>query len=122
MNASDELLAIGGIVQIYFEGMHQGNVDRLRAVLHADACVTGYYQGAYTRQTLNEWMAEVEGLAKPADSGEVFDMRIVSVDVTALVAVVKVAVLYLGLKFTDYLTLMNLDGAWKIVHKAYVHE
>ena len=49
-------------------------------------------------------------------------MRIVATEITARVAMVKVAVLYLGLRFTDYLTLLDVGGSWKIVHKSYVHE
>jgi hypothetical protein len=122
MSATDELLTIGETVQTYFEGMHHGDVGRLRAVVHSDAFVAGYYQGTYTRQSLTEWMTEVEGLDKPAESGEAFDMRIVSIDISARVAMVKVAVLYLGLRFTDYLTLAKITEQWSIVHKAYVHD
>jgi hypothetical protein len=49
-------------------------------------------------------------------------MRIVMVDQVAEEAFVKVEDLYMGLRFTDYLTLMKVDGTWKIVNKAYRHE
>ena len=122
MNDAKTLPAIATAVQTYFEGMHFGDPQRLRAVVHADAFVTGYYHGDYTRQSLAEWLVEVEATKRPSESGEPFDMHIVSVDVSTQIAVVKVAVLYLGLRFTDYLTLADLDGGWRIVHKSYVHD
>jgi len=46
----------------------------------------------------------------------------VSIDVTANEAVAKVAGLYLGLRFTDYLSLLKIDGNWVIVNDMYYHE
>ena len=38
------------------------------------------------------------------------------------VGVVKVADLYLGLRFTDYLSLVKTEGNWVIVNKVFHHE
>ncbi len=121
-DAANELVAIGRTVQSYFEGMHQGDTSRLRAVFHPDACLFGYYQGVFSRMSLDEWMTEVEGMAKPLESGEQFDMRIVATDITGRCATVKVALSYAVLRFTDYLTIMQFDDAWKIVNKACHHD
>lgn len=61
----------------------------------------------------------VESWPVPADSGEPYDMRIISTDVTGAVATVKVADLYQGLRFADYLTLLKMDESWVIVNKAF---
>ena len=122
MDAPSELNAIGRTIQDYFDGMHLGDTTRLRRAFHPDAYLFGYYQGSFSRFSLEDWMTEVESTPKPAESGEAFDMRIVSTDVTGRVAMVKVAVLYEGLRFTDYLTLMKFDDDWKIINKAYHHE
>jgi hypothetical protein len=120
-NAANELDAISQTVQVYFEGMHDGDTARLRSVFHPDACLFGYYQGVFSRMSLEEWMTEVEGMPKPSAEGEPFDMNVVATDVTGRCASVKVALLYAGLRFTDYLTLLKFDDAWKIVNKAYHH-
>jgi Putative lumazine-binding len=122
MAAIDPLVLVGQTVQQYFEGMHFGDTSQLREVFHVDASLMGYYQGEFIRQSREEWCLEVEGLPKPAEHGDPFEMRIVSVDVTGRIATVKAAVLYLNLRFTDYLTLVQFDDRWKIVHKAYHHE
>jgi hypothetical protein len=49
-------------------------------------------------------------------------MKIVAADVTGAVATVKVADLYRGLRFTDYLALAKVDGAWMIVNKTFHHD
>jgi protease I len=38
------------------------------------------------------------------------------------VAAVKVADLYRGLRFTDYLSLARVDGQWIIVNKTFHHD
>jgi hypothetical protein len=65
-------------------------------------------------------MSEVTGMDKPSETGEVFDMVIVSTDVTGLTAQVKVTELYAGLRYTAYLSLMMVDEDWKIVNKLYL--
>ena len=62
------------------------------------------------------------GRARRKEDSEAYDMKIVMVDQVAEEAVVKVEDLYMGLRFTDYLTLMKIDGTWKIINKAYRHE
>ncbi len=122
MSAVTDLLAIGETMQDYFEGMHRGDTALLRKAFHPDACLFGYYDNAYSRITREEWIAEVEAMAKPSESGEAFDMRIVATDITGPTAVVKVVVLYVGQRYTDYLTLMQFGGAWAIINKSYHHD
>jgi hypothetical protein len=119
MQASDTLDAICKTVQRYFEGMHFGDAARLRRALHPNAHLFGYYHGDFSRVSLEEWMTEVEGMDKPSETGEVFDMRVVATDVSGPTAQVKVAELYAGLRYTVYLSLMLIDGEWKIVNKLY---
>jgi hypothetical protein len=122
MPTPNSLTSISNTVQRYFEGMHFGDASRLRDAFHADAFLVGHYQGAFTRQSLDEWISEVDGLPKPHEQGEPFDMKIIATDVTGRAASVKVAVLYMGLRFTDYLTLMEIGDGWKVMHKAYHHD
>lgn len=122
MSAGNEMAAIGQTIQDYFLGMHEGDTARLRRAFHPDAHLFGYYHGDYSRISLEEWLVEVTGMDKPCDTGEPFDMRIVNIDVTGRTASVKVALLYAGLRFTDYLTLIKFDGDWKIVNKSYHHD
>jgi protease I len=122
MSTLDEIHSIGETIEHYFYGMHTGDTARLRKAFHPDAYLFGYYHGEFSRISLEEWMAEVEAMDRPIDSGETFDMRIVAMDVTGPTATVKVALLYAGLRFTDYLTLMQFDNTWKIINKSYHHE
>jgi protease I len=119
MQASSTLNSIGKTIQTYFDGMHFGDTSRLRKAFHPDAFLFGYYHGEFSRISLEDWMAEVEGMDKPSEAGEVFDMVIVSADVTGLTAQVKVAELYAGARYTAYLSLVMVGEDWKIVNKLY---
>jgi len=55
----------------------------------------------------------------PKAEGEPFDMRLVSIDLTGSVAVVKDEVLYQGRQYTDYPMLPKTEAGWSIVNKAF---
>ena len=122
MDTSSDLKVIGVVVQDYFEGMYYRDLARLRKTFHPTACLYGHLNGAFTRLPLDQWLTMVESRPVPADTGEAFDMRIVSTDITGQVATVKVADLYRGLRFTDYLSLAKIDGQWMIVNNTFHHD
>jgi protease I len=122
MHTASVLAAIEKTVRLYFDGMHHGDTTKLRQALHADAYLFGFYHGDFSRVSLEEWMTEVQGMEKPAQTGEVFDMRIVAVDTTGPTAQAKVAELYAGVRYTVYLSLMQIGEDWKIVNKLYLSD
>jgi len=122
LSATQDLQAITATVQEYFEGMYLRDLDRLRKAFHPTACLYGHYKGSFARIPLEEWLTAVASRSIPAESGEAFDMRIVATDATGQVATVKVADLYRGLRFTDYLSLAKVDGLWVIVNKTFHHD
>lgn len=117
-----DLEGIRNTVDDYFLGMYHSDTDRLAKAFHSDAFLTGYFQGNFSRFSLGDWLGMVEKTEAPAEQGEAFDMNIVSIDMKENVAMVKVRDLYLGLWFTDYLTLIKMDNGWKIVNKSFHHE
>ena len=111
-----DLALITQTVQFYFDGMYHGDVERLRKAFDPKAYLFGYLGGEYVHVSAKDWFGVVESRPVPAESGEPYDMRIVSIDITGAVATVKVADLYQGLRFTDYLTLLKTDDIWLIVN------
>jgi Putative lumazine-binding len=120
--ATHDLQAIAATIQDYFEGMYYRDTARLRKAFHPAACLFGHYKGTFAHIPLEDWLKAVEGRPIPAESGEAFDMRIVATDITGQVGMVKVADLYRGLRFTDYLGVARLDGQWVIVNKIFHHD
>ena len=51
--------------------------------------------------------------------GQANSGSIVSLDIAGSAALAKTKIEYLGVRYTDYLSLLKLDGEWKIIAKVY---
>ena len=110
------------VVQLYFDGLYDSDVEKLKKAFHPEARVVGHFKGRFAVMTLDDFLGIVGNTPAPSGSGESYEMSIALVDQTGNEAFVKVKDLYLGLHFTDYLTLMKIDGTWQIIHKAFYHD
>jgi hypothetical protein len=120
-NTTDQK-SIQETIQNYFDGMYHSDTDRLEKAFHPDARLIGHYKGNLVNIPLQTWLDMIKKTPAPAENGEEYDMKIVSMDVTGNAASVKVADLYTGLKFTDYLSLMKINDQWVIANKTFCHE
>ena len=120
--AAPDSVAVEATIQDYFLGMYHRDLGRLRNAFYPSARLFGHLDGGFIELSLNEWLAKVESRPIPSTSGETFDMRILSVEITGKVAAVKVCDLYRGLRFTDYLHLAKLEAGWVIVNKTFHHD
>jgi len=120
-NQSD-LITITQTVENYFKGMYHSDTVRLKKAFHPSAFLKGYFQGNLADISLEDWLDMIQNTPPPAEKGEAYDMKIVSMDITENVACVKVADMYMGLRFTDYLSLLKIEGNWVIVNKIFHHE
>jgi hypothetical protein len=109
-------------VQHYFDGLYHSDVEKLKKAFHPNSQIIGHFQGTLVFNSLEQFLGFVKGTPAPSESGEAYDMKIVSIDVTGGEANVKVEDLYCGFRFTDYLSLLNIDGDWVIVNKTFYHE
>ncbi|MHC5350645.1 nuclear transport factor 2 family protein [Pseudomonas sp. A46] len=111
--------AIRQLVRDYVEGMVRADESLLRLAFHPNARIIGRFQA------LPEWLTLDDFVDAIRDRGPVLApeqspfWQIVSQDVTDETAMVKVLDDYAGLRFTDYLSLMVLDGRWRIVSKLF---
>jgi len=118
MNRDIEQPAIEAVVKDYLDGMIYGQPNLLQTAMHPLCMQAGHFNGVYeffNRDEFIEALAEADKLAP----GAPYNFKIVSVDMTGDVAVVKVEDDCLGTSFTDYLTLIKHDGRWQIVMKAF---
>ncbi len=114
-----ETTAIEALVQDYFLGMYEGDVERLRRIFHPQCWLFGESRGASHEFPVSGFLDQFADQPAPKAEGEPFDMRLVSVDRTGSVAVAKVEVRYQGRRYTDYLTLQKAAVGWSIVGKAF---
>lgn len=118
MQAGSELEAIRQVVIDYMEGMIFADVPRLRCALHPSCLVVGHVSGVFTTETVEQF-ADAVAQAGGLPQGSNYVGAIVNVDVSGPCAMAKVTNRFAGIDYTDYLSLLALDGRWTIMHKTY---
>ena len=116
-NGGDEE-AIKAVIVEYLEGMIYGQRKRLERSMHPLCMQAGHFNGIYEffdRETFIKSL-EKEEMLPP---GTPYHSKLVSIDITGNVAVVKVEDECFGTSFTDYLTLIKNENRWQIVMKAF---
>jgi hypothetical protein len=110
--------SVESVVHLYVEGMAHAHEGALRKAFHAKASIVGNYEGKVEWLSLDDFVAEVmsQGVA-PAGTQPL--IQIETLDVTGDAASVKIVDDYAGMRFSDYLSLLKVDGRWLIVHKVY---
>jgi len=104
-------------LELYIKGHATGNGDFWRQAFHPSARIEGIRDGKLFSRTIEEFAAGASG--KPADDEAQRKRRIVSVEGTENAAFAKIELDYPKVKFTDYFTLLKVDGEWKIMSKVY---
>lgn len=108
-------------VELYVEGCREGDAAKLREAFHPDSRMWGSLGGARYDVPISDMIAMVDG--KPVDVDGSYQTQVTSVEQTDDVAsVVLVEDGFWGtVSFVDYFALARIDGAWKIINKAFVH-
>src|SRR5262249_34028816 len=116
---SEEEPAVRECVELYFKGHATGNGDYFRQAFHPEAKLFWIKDGQFAQRTSAAFAAG--GAGKPAADEAQRKRRIVLVDITHDAAVVKVDLDYPGRHLVDYLSLLKIDGRWKIVNKIFTN-
>jgi hypothetical protein len=116
-----EAAAISRTVDLYVEGMRNGDAAKLREAFHPDAWMFGSLAGTRYDEPIGELIAMVDG--QPVDVDGSFQARVVSVEQIgdAAFVVLEEQGFWGTVSFTDFFTLAQTDGAWRIVNKTFAH-
>jgi hypothetical protein len=109
--------AVRAPVEAYLRGHATGDGEEWRKAFHPTAMVTGVRDGKLVSVSAPDFIARAPG--KPAADEAQRKRRIVSIDVSGDAAVAKVELDYPKVFFVDYLSLLRIDGEWKIAQKTY---
>ena len=112
-----EEAAVREAIQHYFRGHATGQGEHFRKVFHPDAKLFFIRDGMLTQWTSEEYISRASG--KPA-ADEARRKRVIdSVDIAGNAAFVKLTLDYPSVVFTDYMSMLKVDGEWKIVNKTF---
>ena len=116
-----DLQAIEQVISQYFDALHTKNIEAIENVFWHHAEITGYYEGEFIHSKLHDYLSVIKRMSAPNMLGEEFDMQITSIDIMVNIAHVKTRYVFQALNYVDFLSLINIDGTWKIVNKAFYH-
>lgn len=114
---SAEEAAVRAALEHYFRGHATGQGEHFRKVFHTDSKLYAIRDGKFWNITSEQYISRAPGTA-PADEAK-RKRTIESVDITGHAAIAKVVLDYPQVKFTDYMSLLKVDGTWMIVNKTF---
>ena len=107
----------------YFDGLHHSDTSRLSRVFHPMAHYICATDGTFQHLRMDEYFPIVDRRPSPASRNEARRDRIISVEFAGPVTAFARAECAIGKKlFTDFLTLVFLDGRWQIVSKVFHYD
>ena len=115
-DSSHDREAITRTVQIYVDGGKSGKGADMKPAFHKDATIFGYIGPdlfAGPIQGLFDWNDQ----NGPATA---LEARIADIDIEGTVATVRIELdNWTGHRFTDFFTMLKVDGEWKIMNKVF---
>lgn len=111
---------IRAAIQTYFDGLYESSADKIRTAFHANARITGYLPDGFHEIPVNDFAAFVASQQpSPKASGAPARLEIIALDIAGNTAVARVRDDYLGMTFLDSLSLIKVDGTWRIYNKLF---
>ncbi len=99
-------------VGYYLDGGTNRNFETLKKAFHSSAKIRYMTADGYQEANCLEFFSGMEPGPKQDRK-----TRVVSIDVTGIAASAKLEIEYPTFTFVDYMTLMKIEGEWKIVAK-----
>jgi len=114
---------IHAAMNFYFHGLYHSDVAQLKRVFHPDAIYVCATDAPLIYKTMEEYFAVVAVREAPASRAEIRADEIASIDMAGVNTAFVKAHCAIGPKyFTDFLTLIRVDGRWQIISKVFHYE
>lgn len=122
MSAPD-FAGVAGVLGLYFDGLYHSDTKRLAQVFHPQAHYVSVTEGTLLYRDMAAYFPVVDARPSPASRGEVRRDEIVSIDFAGPATARAVVRCAIGTRhFTDFLTLIRLDGRWQVMSKVFHYE
>lgn len=119
--AQDKETALAKIpLNNYLQAQATGNSELIRQAFYKDARILSFRDNKLNNLSVEEFAGFFQG--KVAEDESQRKRTIESIDVSGTAALAKIILDYPTIKFIDYLTLLKIDGEWKIINKTFFVE
>lgn len=113
--------AVTAVIKDYLHGMVFAEGEVLRRALHPRWHCIGHFDGGLEWLSREEFIEACEA-ARPETPDPDYFWEIESLEVIGDTALARLQDDYLGMRFTDILTLVKHEGRWQVVNKVfYLH-
>ena len=120
---SHDRSTVEAVVQHYFDGVYEGDADKLGEVFHPSADLRSLENGEVRVLHLPAWLNWMRKRPSAKAEGKPREDFIVTIDRSDdQTAFIKVRCQLPPRYFTDYLVAMKLRDGWKIVSKSYRYD
>jgi hypothetical protein len=120
---TNERAEIEAVVKTYLDGLYEGDADKLASAFHSTSALTHDMGGTLKVVPRDEWLQAVRNRPSPQSQGLSRHDEIVSIDQGGpTTAFVKVKCAIPPRFFTDYLSLLKIDGRWQVAQKVFAVE
>lgn len=115
--ATSEYDAVIAVAQKYVDGLRVGSATNVAKAFHKDAVMYGFTNGELMGGPIANLFDFIEKNGKAPGIRTRLDV----LAITPTTAVVRVDMEKdaIGADYNDYLTLIRIDGAWKVIAKVY---
>lgn len=112
--------AVIGVLETYFDGLYHSDSDRLAEAFHPQAIYATADEAPLLYRTMDEYFQVVEKRESPASRKEIRHDVIDAIEFAGdNTAFARVRCSIGSRDFTDFLTLVQTDGAWRIIAKVF---
>lgn len=115
-----ETAAVKIPLENYLKGQATGNPEFIRRAFYNDARIMAFRDGKLTNLSVEDFAGFFKG--KTADDEAARKRSIESIEISGNAAIAKITLDYPTIKFVDYMSLLKIDGEWKIVNKSFYAE
>lgn len=114
---------VEAVVQLYFDGLYEGDADKLAAAFHPTADLRWQDKGEFKVIAREAWLDLVRSRPSAKSKGQPRHDFVVTTDRSdESTAFVKLQCALPPRFFTDYLVLLKLTDGWRVVSKAYRYD
>jgi hypothetical protein len=114
---------IDKVIQLYFDGLYEGDADKIGEAFHPSADLRWVEKGELQVLTVPDWQDRIRKRPSAKAEGKPREDFIVTMDRSDdKTAFVKVKCQLPPRYFTDYLVALKLADGWRIVSKSYRYD
>ena len=115
--ATHDYNAVIATASRYVDGLREGSVATIKQAFHEEAVMYGFTNGQLLGGPISNLYSFVESNGKAAE----ITTRLDVLAITPTTAVVRVDMEKdaIGADYNDYLTLIKINGDWKVIAKVY---